>query len=356
MNTIRLQHSDSLCDYSLETLSIINASFANPILTEVYSADVDKISEVLTKEFDATKYVLDDNQIFTIFGNAQPMGVVLTDNNAHIPKALIVGDTLPICEMIYNKIKDLRVAPKENTSSMFSIYYLGKDNNLCTLNITVPHKQLDCIKPNLYPDIDPEALAKEFIESNDNLLIVHGEPGTGKTSFIKYLALQLYKLKEITDISYAKDWKTMNDSQFWPRVTDNEPALLILDDLDHDLTTKNNKRSPFVSNLLSYLDGVLTNKSNKVIISTNQPIGTIDAALLRSGRCFDCLELHKLRVDYAEQLWQEMGLTAKFPFTKASISQAEFMAVVNNLTQPNKVRSYIKTGPKYSSIEEKLGM
>lgn len=356
MSTIRLHHSENAADYTIETLSIINASFDNPIITEVYNADINKISEVLNKNRDAIEYALDDNKIFIIKGAGKPICIVLIDNNGHIPKALIVANTLTVCEMIYCQIKDLRIAPRENTASQFSIYYLGKDNNLCTLHITVPHKQLDCIKPNLYPDIDPEALAKEFIESNDNLLIVHGEPGTGKTSFIKYLALQLYKLKEITDISYAKDWKTINDSQFWPRVTDNEPALLILDDLDHDLTTKNNKRSPFVSNLLSYLDGVLTNKSNKVIISTNQPIGTIDAALLRSGRCFDCLELHKLRVDYAEQLWQEMGLTAKFPFTKASISQAEFIAVVNNLTQTNKVRSYIKTGPKYSSIEEKLGM
>lgn len=355
MQTISLDYYQGINDYSLETISIINASFSCPILTEICDVDINKISKVLVEELHATKFILDDNQIFVIRQREQIIGVVLTDTTTYRSKALVITDELPNSEKIYNLIKDLKAPLSDNASSTFTIYYLDKDN-LSELTIELPHKKLDCINPDLYPDIDPEILAKEFIESDDNLLIVHGDPGTGKTSFIKYLTLQLYRLKNISNISYAKDWKTMNDSQFWPKITGYEPPLLILDDLDHDLTTQDSKRSEFVSNLLSYLDGVLTNKSNKVIISTNQPIGTIDAALLRSGRCFDCIELHKLKASYAKEIWDNLDLKEKFPFKKEFISQAEFMAVINNLQKPNKTRKYLKNGNKYLSIEEKLNL
>lgn len=357
MRTVTLTNYLSVEDFDIEIISILNHYSNFDIITEVLFVDKEKVIKALLACPGAKSFILKDNMVFLLYDTefATVETVVLLDISSNTAKLRIIANSIPTCEKYYNLVKNLIVESEESDESYFSIYYLAKEDNLSIIDINVKHSKLNNIKSELYPDIDPEKLAAEFIESDDNLLIVHGDPGTSKTSFIKYLAYMLYKLKEINQISYAKDWKTMNCSQFWPRITDNAPPLLILDDLDHDLTTKT-KRSPFVSNLLSYLDGVLTNKSNKVIISTNQPIGTIDSALLRSGRCFDCIELHKLDISYAKEIWRAMNINEKFPFTKDKISQAEFMSIVNKLTKQNKARSYIKTGPKYSSIEEKLGL
>ena len=153
--------------------------------------------------------------------------------------------------------------------------------------------------PELYPDIDITILNEEFKRSNDAILILYGQPGVGKTTFIKYILDQ----GDYPDALYVKDINVMKSGDFWCNLTGRRYGVMILDDLDFALSPRrHDEDSTLVTNLLSYSDGIF-NQNAKVVITTNQPIHQIDNALMRPGRCFDFLTLEPLTQVQAQEFW-----------------------------------------------------
>ncbi len=127
-------------------------------------------------------------------------------------------------------------------------------------------------------------------------------------------------------IAYTKDLQAMSSDQFWIELHDDKPDLLILDDLDAELSRDG--KFPVIDKLLTFSDGILVN-STKIIITTNRPIKDIDNALIRPGRCFDCIELNTLTRQQALSIWTGLlGNTQENFNTEATkISQAALMSM-----------------------------
>lgn len=107
---------------------------------------------------------------------------------------------------------------------------------------------------------------------------------------------------------------------------------------------------------MSYTDGLLSRK-DKIIITTNQAIDTIDPALLRPGRCFDVLQLNPLSVEQAKEIWVDLfGLSACDLVTRGNtVTQAELMSQFTAIKTQREIRRYIRD-PWYRnvSIEDRL--
>lgn len=217
----------------------------------------------------------------------------------------------------------------------------------------IPH-----ILPELYPDVDIDKLIKAYFESNDSILMLYGDPGTGKTSMIKKI---IYGYDQ-DEVAYLKDQALVSKSELWSMMA--EYKLIILDDLDCKLTenraTADAGASSFMSNILSFSDGI-TNpfERPKIVISTNQNITEIDSALIRPGRCFDFIHLTQLTAEKALDIWtnlfglKEESFQSSFGDLKL-VSQSAIINERDRMKSGSVFRDYVKTGDKSYSIDKKL--
>jgi hypothetical protein len=177
------------------------------------------------------------------------------------------------------------------------------------------------IKKEYYPYINIDEMFSQFFKYDENILCLIGIPGCGKskmsTLMMSYLLENTHLLKNNMfdyDVLYVKSETALTDDAFWVNMESSSYNLVILDDLDNLLgsrdvvnTQADLDKNKFISNLLSYTDGV--NKNNtKFIITTNQDIKNIDKAILRKGRMFDILELRPLNYKEALDIWESYGL------------------------------------------------
>lgn len=163
----------------------------------------------------------------------------------------------------------------------------------------------------------------EFLDryqnSSNAILLLTGEPGTGKTSFIRHY-ISTYLLDSI--VTYDEQ-VMMRDDFYINFLTNAKKNVLIVEDADLLLSARDDGENKIMSKFLNVSDGLVKGLNKKIIFSTNiTQLGRIDSAITRKGRCFDILEFRKLTRDEANVVSREHGLTefeAGEEFTLADI-------------------------------------
>jgi len=154
------------------------------------------------------------------------------------------------------------------------------------------------VKSEFYPWIgDIDDFLKRFDESSSNILILLGDPGTGKTSFIRNL---ITSTNQHCFTTY--DEEVMNNDQIYIKFLSNDDAkYLVLEDSDLLLTERLHTGNRVMSKMLNAADGLVSFKNKKIIFTANiRDKNAIDEALMRPGRCFDIIEFRSLTGDGAE--------------------------------------------------------
>ena len=235
-------------------------------------------------------------------------------------------------------------------------YYTEQNYNY----IDIDPNKFGRIIDSLYPNIDIDVLLKDYQMSDESILFLYGPPGVGKTTFLKYMMQK----SGMRSFAYIKDEAVMKNSEVWSRLSANEYDAVIFDDLDFAMEKRSGQHadggSNFVSNLLSYSDG-LFNQDAKIVITTNQKASELDNALLRPGRCFDVLHLDPLSRDQALKCWIEDlqmsdELFAELFGESEQVTQAELMSHYKRLSQSRRLRGYIKDGTSMEDRIEKAGV
>ncbi|GAB3563605.1 hypothetical protein GCM10027578_07630 [Spirosoma luteolum] len=152
------------------------------------------------------------------------------------------------------------------------------------------------------------------------LILLHGEPGTGKTTYIKYLSSLVRK-----DMLILPPYMTnyLTSPEIIPFLLDNKDSVLIIEDAERILQSREaGGDTNSVSNILNLTDGLLADCMHIQVIATfNASKHLLDKALMRKGRLMVDYAFGKLAPAKANALLTQLGMTYRTtdPMTLADI-------------------------------------
>jgi ATP-dependent 26S proteasome regulatory subunit len=136
-------------------------------------------------------------------------------------------------------------------------------------------------------------------------VLLHGLPGTGKTTYLRYLIGKIKKRVLFVSPSVAGD---IMNPDFIQLLVGNPNSVLIIEDAENVITDRKLSNNASVSNLLNISDGLLADFLNVQLICTfNSSLTMIDSALLRKGRLIAKHEFGKLSIEKAQRLSNHFG-------------------------------------------------
>ncbi len=165
-----------------------------------------------------------------------------------------------------------------------------------------------------------EHIVSSLQKNESGLYLLHGEPGTGKTTYIKFLATLLKRDMIYVPVAFID---SLLEPSFLPALLKKRHSILIIEDAERALLAREpGDSSSVVSAILNITDGLMGNVFNISIIATyNSQRQHIDKALLRKGRLKAEYQFEKLPVEQAQKILDEheINYQAIEPMTLAEI-------------------------------------
>lgn len=166
-------------------------------------------------------------------------------------------------------------------------------------------------------------------KNKSGIILLHGEPGTGKSTYIRYLIHCLNKKVLFIPPSLAADFNT---PALISLLLENANSVFVIEDAEDLLLSRERNKNSSISMLLNLTDGLLGESLGiQVICTFNTQVCNIDKALLRKGRLIALYEFKPLSADKSNVLLEEVNpfmTPTTNPMTLSDIFNTEQQAVV----------------------------
>lgn len=196
----------------------------------------------------------------------------------------------------------------------------GSSFDLKPMEIKRTKLNLDLYYEDDFKEVD-EIMRKRLNKNNDKgVVLLHGLPGTGKTTYLRYLIGKIKKRVLFLSPNIAENLMNPDLIQL---LIDNSNSVLVIEDAENVIMDRKSNNSSSVSNLLNISDGLLSDILNTQLICTfNSSLTLIDSALTRKGRLIAKYEFGKLGVKKAQRLNDHLGFDKQIlqPMTLAEIA------------------------------------
>jgi len=229
-----------------------------------------------------------------------------------------------------------------------------RNGNFSEVSVPLGSKLNIDIKKNYMPDLPNDSIKEKLSEDRGGIMIFHGEPGTGKSTYIKYLmesmtGADFVILDPNTIQNFSEDFKNYliqnslskkyyreepeeedsydeisgHDCEYAEGLQCSEAGcrssfsgkIYVLEDAEKLLLKRNETTNPVnLSNILNITDGIVGDLvKTKFICTFNCDLSEIDSALLRKGRLMQKYEFKPLTGETLETLAKELGLPEDHP-------------------------------------------
>lgn len=206
---------------------------------------------------------------------------------------------------VYLRLKKELGKPK---TPVFKVLTLS-GNDFYTEEVNIDHFEINVA--DYYNDDFQEinTIIEESLTTNTSgLMLLYGDPGTGKTSYIKHL---LNKYKDTNFIFVQNDFvHKLLKPDFISFLISNKNSVLIIEDAEKVIMSRESGNGQsVVSTILQLTDGLFSDYLNiKIICTFNTNLKNIDKALLRKGRMIAFYEFKALNAQKTNAILNQLEL------------------------------------------------
>jgi adenylate kinase len=299
-NTLYLHHFNAVP--SLHFRNKIDGEKAFDAIREKYSQQIVNLYQYRwfnhTKkkfQFDTTIIILDNHCLLEF-----------DDNYCQV---LHNNEQAGFLEDIDNMVSQFKEKQKRPPREMNLVIRTSGGFELKSMEIKRTKLDLDLFYEDDFGETD-ELIRKRLGQNKDKgIVLLHGLPGTGKTTYLRHLIGRIKK--KILFISPAVASGLLNPD-FLDLLIENPNSVLIIEDAENIIMDRKLDAGSAVSDLLNISDGLLADCLNVQLICTfNSPLTMIDSALLRKGRLIAKYEFGKLSVSKSQRLSDHLGFKTK---------------------------------------------
>ncbi len=206
---------------------------------------------------------------------------------------------------IMDKLKKFRNNTKKRTFEINLITSGSSGFNVTSTEVKRTRLDLSLHYEDDFTEVDKTIRTRLNKKKDKGIVLLHGLPGTGKTTYLRYLIGKINKRVLFVSPNIAQ---RITDPEFMQLLLDNQDSVLVIEDAENVVMDRNESGGSGVSNLLNLSDGLLSDCLNiQVVCSFNTPLQNIDTALLRKGRLIARYEFDKLSVEKAQKLSDHIG-------------------------------------------------
>jgi len=246
---------------------------------------------------------LDD--IFYIMGDGL---MVNFDRNQKTVRLLFQGNEDERIQLIVNGIKNFK--SKKSKTSEIELLVSSQFGIKCKpFKIGKPKLRIEDNYNDDFIEVHNIILSRLKKKNDKGIVLLHGKPGTGKTTYIKFLLSLLAKKIIFIPPNMAQ---SITKPDLITLLTDNPNSILVIEDAENILIDRKIEGESSVSALLNLSDGLLSDCLNiQIICSFNTDLSRIDNALLRKGRLIARYEFKELTIDKTQKLADKLGQKIK---------------------------------------------